>query len=203
MDKIKLIVGSRRALVGVCAVLVVAILLIAFVGKSGASAEPHVIYSLDQRHNDQEIVKLIDSAQKYAYFAVYYFSEKKIADALVNAKIRGVDVEGITDDQASTDTNKDVVAELRSAGIKVETQQHQDGIMHMKVLVTEKAYASGSYNWTGAATEANDEVLEIGTDDTVRNQYLAIVKKVLAANDTGDSGMIIRRRCSISVKWRR
>ena len=35
--------------------------------------------------------------------------------------------------------------------------------MHLKVLVTEK-HASGSYNWTSAATNLNDEVLEVGRD---------------------------------------
>ena len=141
-----------------------------------------VLYSLDKRQNDQEIVRLINSADKYAYFAVYYFSLHDIADALIRAKKRGVVVAGITDREGAAGNNKSVVESLRAADIPVETQKHEDGIMHMKVLVTDKAYASGSYNWTQAATGSNDEVLEIGTNDSVRRQYMSIVKKVLSAN---------------------
>ena len=142
-----------------------------------------VIYSLDERRNDKEIVSLIDGATKYVYFAVYYFSKDDIAQALIRAKERGVVVWGITDRQAGEDTNKAVLAKLAAAGVIVETQKHADGIMHMKVLVTDKAYASGSYNWTASATEANDEVLEIGRDDSVRRQYLEIIKRLLVRNE--------------------
>ena len=142
-----------------------------------------VIYSLDKRQNDQEIIRLVNSADKYVYFAVYYFTMKDIADALIRAKERGLIVWGITDAVASEDSNKAIVEELRAAGIPIEVQKHQDGIMHVKALVTDKAYASGSYNWTQSATLANDEVLEIGTDDAVRNQYLSIIQKILTANE--------------------
>ena len=141
-----------------------------------------VVYSLDRRDADSEIIRLINGADRYVYFAVYYFSKTDIADALVRAKRRGLDVRGCTDAAASLDTNKNVVQLLRAAGITVETQKHQDGIMHIKAVVTDKAYASGSYNWTASATEANDEVLEIGTDKSVHDQYLAIIKKVLEVN---------------------
>lgn len=147
-----------------------------------------VIYSLDARQNDKEIIRLIDAADKYAYFAVYYFTLKDIADALVRAVNRGVDVRGITDAAAAAESGKGIVAGLRAAGVSVEVQKHQDGIMHMKVLVTDKAYASGSYNWTAAATNANDEVLEIGSDPGVLAQYLAIVEKVISANEGSENG---------------
>ena len=142
-----------------------------------------VVYSLDRRQNDQEIIKVINSAQKYVYFAIYYFTEQGIADALVGAKSRGLIVRGIMDAAASLESNKRVADKLRAAGITLLVQKHQDGIMHIKAVVTDKAYASGSYNWTSAATEANDEVLEIGTDDSVRAQYLGIIKKILKKNE--------------------
>ncbi len=141
-----------------------------------------VVYSLDRRDVDGEIIRLVNGADRYVYFAVYYFSKTDIADALIRAKQRGLEVRGITDAAASQDANKAVLALLGKAGIAIETQKHQDGIMHMKAVVTDKAYASGSYNWTDSATEANDEVLEIGTDKSVHDQYLAIIKRVLEVN---------------------
>ena len=56
--------------------------------------------------------------------------------------------------------------------------------MHLKTVVTEKSYASGSFNWTSAATNLNDEVLEVGRDETVRSQYEKTVREVLERYDT-------------------
>jgi phosphatidylserine/phosphatidylglycerophosphate/cardiolipin synthase-like enzyme len=50
--------------------------------------------------------------------------------------------------------------------------------MHTKVLVTDKAYASGSYNWTAAATNINDEILEVGQDETIRQEYQTILEEM-------------------------
>jgi len=50
--------------------------------------------------------------------------------------------------------------------------------MHIKTLVTEKGYASGSYNWTTSGTFKNDEVLEIGYDEGVRSQYQEIIESL-------------------------
>ena len=138
-----------------------------------------VIYSLDQKANNKEIINLIDNANRYIYFAIYYFTKEDIATALIRAKNRGVNVWGITDREASFGSNKNIVEKLRNAGIDVGVQKNQEGIMHIKALVTEKAYASGSYNWTGSATISNNEILEIGTNEGVRKQYLEILKKVL------------------------
>ncbi|MDE1975565.1 MAG: hypothetical protein KGI49_03600 [Patescibacteria group bacterium] len=181
---IGVIAGVTGALLLAAVIFIVWITAIRPAGVSGI----RVVYSLDARQNDKEIIHLIDSADKYVYFAVYYFTVKDIADALVRAKNRGVEVRGITDAAAAAESGKGIVAGLRAAGILLEVQKHQDGIMHIKAIVTDKAYASGSYNWTAAATNANDEVLEIGTDPAVREQYLAIVKKVIAANGGSETG---------------
>ena len=55
--------------------------------------------------------------------------------------------------------------------------------MHIKAVVTDKGYASGSYNWTGSATKVNDEVLEVGTNRYLHDEYYKILKKILLANE--------------------
>ncbi|MBU6231213.1 MAG: hypothetical protein KGI45_02530 [Patescibacteria group bacterium] len=172
----------RSRAVWTYAIFVLLLASAAIYAAHASVSDTKVVYSLDLRQNDREIIRLLNEADKYAYFAIYYFTRGDIADALVRAKERGIDVRGITDAAASLDSNKAVVQKLRAAGIPVETQKHQDGIMHIKALVTDKAYASGSYNWTDQATEANDEVLEIGTDRNVHDQYLEIIKRLLTNN---------------------
>ena len=143
-----------------------------------------VIYSLDQKRNDKEIIALIDAAKSRIYFAMYEFTLKDIADALVRAKKRGVEVRGLVDAGESTNSyDRPIIKELTDAGIPVVTEKHAsgNGIMHIKAIVTDQAYALGSYNWTASATTLNDELLEIGTDPTLRQAYENILKRLLDA----------------------
>ena len=143
-----------------------------------------VIYSLDQKQNDKELIALINEAEDYIYFAIYTFTLQSVADALVSAKKRGVNVRGIVDSgQASDSYGAPIIATLLNAGIPVVTEKHVtgNGIMHIKLLVTERAYAFGSYNWTRSATTINDEIIEIGTDKALRQAYENILKKLLDA----------------------
>ena len=149
-----------------------------------AAHSVRIIYSLDQKQNDKEIIALIEAAKTRIYFAIYEFTLKDIADALVAAKARGVEVRGLVDaGESSNSYDKPIITELINAGIPVETEKHSDGngIMHIKAIVTDSAYAIGSYNWTGSATTENDELLEIGTDATLRQSYENILKRLLDA----------------------
>jgi len=143
-----------------------------------------IIYSLDAKQNDKELIALIDSAKTRIYFAMYEFTMKDIADALVAAKKRGVEVRGLVDSgEAANSYDRPIIKELTDAGISVVTEKHStgNGIMHIKALVTDSAYAMGSYNWTNSATTINDELLEIGTDATLRQAYENVLKKLLDA----------------------
>ncbi len=143
-----------------------------------------VIYSLDKKQNDEELIALINDAQDYIYFAIYTFTLHNVADALVAAKERGVTVRGLTDsEQSSSSYGAPIAAKIRAAGIPLLTERHTsgNGIMHIKLLVTEHAYAFGSYNWTKSGTTINDEILEIGTDIELRQAYENILKRLFEA----------------------
>lgn len=140
-----------------------------------------VVYSLDQKQTDKQIIALIDAAKTYIYFAIYTFTLPSIADALVAAKTRGIAVYGVVDaGQAASSYGAPIIKKLVAAGIPVVFEKHAtgNGIMHIKALVTDSAYATGSYNWTNSANTINDEVLEIGTDPIVRQTYENILKKL-------------------------
>lgn len=140
--------------------------------------EIEVYYNQDHALNT-EIVNHIRDADKFVYFAVYTFTRLDIKDALLAAKYRGLTVVGLTDrsQYQNQDLQKKIIDELRNAGIPVYQQDHS-AIMHLKVLVTEKVYASGSFNWTSAATNLNDEVLEIGRDEAIRLKYQKILEEM-------------------------
>jgi hypothetical protein len=149
--------------------------------KAGAV---RVIYSLDQKQNDKEIIALIEAAKSHIYFAIYTFTLNSIADALVEAKKRGIEVRGIMDSgQSSNSYGAPITAKLLAAGIPLVVEKHAtgNGIMHIKMIVTDSSYALGSYNWTNSATTINDEILEIGTDEILRQTYENILKKLFNA----------------------
>ncbi len=149
-----------------------------------AAGTTRVLYSLDQKQNDKEIIALIAAAKSHIYFAMYEFTLKDIADALVAAKERGVEVRGLVDaGESSNSYDRPIIKELTDAGISVVTEKHPTGtgIMHIKAIVTDQAYALGSYNWTNSATTVNDELLEIGTDPTLRQTYEHILLTLLHA----------------------
>jgi len=143
-----------------------------------------IVYSLDKKQNDKELIALIDAAQTKILFAIYTFTLPSIADALVHAKARGVDVRGVMDSsQAESSYGAPILKKLSDAGIPIVFEKHAGGkgIMHIKALVTESAYAVGSYNWTKSATTVNDEILEIGTDPALRQTYDALLTRLLDA----------------------
>ena len=139
-------------------------------------ATPKVYYNKETPFN-QKIIQIIHNADERIYFSVYTFTRYDIKDALLGAKHRGVSIIGVTDkNQIEAIPNQEkIVQQLRDAGIPVYTQDHSY-IMHTKVIVSEKEYASGSYNWTASATDKNDEVLEVGTDEHTRREYERILK---------------------------
>jgi phosphatidylserine/phosphatidylglycerophosphate/cardiolipin synthase-like enzyme len=164
--------------------LIVIVLLIATCGQFyydyqyQPQHQVRVMYNRDVEMN-KELIQVIRNADKFVYFAIYTFTRQDIKDALLGAKYRGLEVRGITDKEQAQkiDQQEKILKELRDAGIPVAEQDHS-AIMHIKSVVTEKAYASGSYNWTASATDSNDEVLEVGGEETIRSQYERVLKEL-------------------------
>ncbi|MEK7618501.1 MAG: phospholipase D-like domain-containing protein [Patescibacteria group bacterium] len=146
--------------------------------------EVQVYYNQEQELN-KEIMGIIRDADEYVYFAIYTFTRNDIKDALLGAKYRGVDVVGVTDKKQVSDIELQgkIINELRKADIPIYEHDHS-AIMHLKTVVSEKAYASGSYNWTGAGTNNNDEILEVGKDEGIRKQYETVLRKLVEKYDT-------------------
>jgi len=141
-----------------------------------------VLYSLDKKENDQELIALINAASSHIYFAIYEFTLRDVADALIAAKKRGVVVEGLVDSGESANSyDAPIIASLKQAGIPIATEHHASGtgIMHIKALVTDSAYAIGSYNWTASANTQNDELLEIGTSPELVETYRNILRRLI------------------------
>lgn len=167
--------------------LIVIALLIALSGqfyytyhyKPLAARDVTIYYNQDHQVN-VEVTRAIQNADKFVYFAIYTFTREDIRDALLAAKYRGLEVRGIMDKKQSLglDGQRAIMNELQKAGIEIILNDHSY-IMHLKTVVTDKGFVSGSYNWTASGTNLNDEIIELGTDEDIRKQYEKIIKDII------------------------
>lgn len=117
---------------------------------------------------DDVIRAQIDAAQDHIYAAVFSFRLSGLADALVDAHQRGIEVYLITDEKQSVTTSVDEI--LKDAGVPVVEALNATTpytAMHHKFMVVDgHTTVVGSYNWTFTATVSNYEDLAVIAGDT-------------------------------------
>ncbi|TCK06497.1 phospholipase D family protein [Phorcysia thermohydrogeniphila] len=106
------------------------------------------------------IVSEIKRAEKSIDVAIYSFTSRKIARALIAAHKRGIRVR-IVADEGSARSRNSVLPLLESAGIPVRYKRGSGGgLMHNKYAVVDgETVITGSFNWTVSAEKRNDENL--------------------------------------------
>jgi len=137
-------------------------------------AKTEVLYS-HQEQIPPHIISLIRTSQNYVYLAMYTLTHEDLVDALIAAKLRGLDVRVLLDfSQSTIEQEKPQISKMKKYNIDVKIPFREDGIMHTKMLLTDSGYASGSFNWTISAANYNDEVLEIGQVRAIHDQYMQV-----------------------------
>lgn len=126
-----------------------------------------------------EIIEQIGAAQRHVDVLAFAFTSDLIADALLDARARGVQVRVVMERRNSVGTGSEF-ARLRAAGIDVLA----DGncfVMHHKVMVIDNEHTiTGSFNFTDAAQEQNDENVLLIDDVSVAALYHAEFERVYA-----------------------
>jgi phosphatidylserine/phosphatidylglycerophosphate/cardiolipin synthase-like enzyme len=117
------------------------------------------------------VAALVDRAKVSLEVLIYSINRPSIVDAILRAKNRGAVVRVIVDaTQIGEDKEQFQLQRLLAADIPVRRDTHR-GSMHMKsVVVDNKEFLIGSFNFTNNATENNDESLLIW--DCPRNAML-------------------------------
>ena len=111
-------------------------------------------YSLEER-----LVDRLGDAQERVDAALYDLDAKPVADALIAAYHRGVQVRIVTEAD-NIDTSE--IGRLQEVGIPVTGDSDNDGLMHHKFIVIDERYVwTGSYNIThnGAYRNNNNVIL--------------------------------------------
>ena len=122
------------------------------------------------------VVRAVQAAETSIDFAIFFFTEDTLRDALIDAKNRGVAIRGLWDALGASNTSSDDEA-LCAAGIPIKIE-NTTGKMHHKLMVVDArgrdpAVITGSLNWTAAASERNSENTVIVHGGAVAAAYAA------------------------------
>ena len=143
------------------------------------SSQSRVVFAPEERPRDQ-LIALLDNAKKKIYAAIFLITDKKIAEGLIRAKKRGIDVQVVTD-QGSLAMKHNKIELLKEHHIDLflfkplRLDQGQDGpLMHNKYALIDDKVWSGSFNWTRSASERNSEnALIISEEKELCRRYAA------------------------------
>jgi phosphatidylserine/phosphatidylglycerophosphate/cardiolipin synthase-like enzyme len=108
----------------------------------------------------------------------FSFTSRTLANALMAAKRRGVDVQVMADREQTFSGEASRIPDLVQAGIpvvlEVRYQSAHNKVMIMDAGTADAAVVTGSYNWTYAAQNKNAEnVLILRHNSDVANAYAA------------------------------
>lgn len=114
------------------------------------------------------LVSLYGSAIKKIDIAIYSLTHPDIVKAITDAKKRGISIRIISDKiQAAGNSQKHAINDLLLTGVPVKINTHS-GLMHLKMsIVDSSAVTLGSYNYSMAASNTNDEVMIIINDPQI------------------------------------
>ncbi len=110
---------------------------------------------------DLMIIEALDAAHEQVLMQAYSFTHRRIADALIRAHRRGVDVRVIADQEQTAQLDPALMRALTRAGIPVLVDP-QHAAAHNKIIIIDGRHAgcavmTGSYNFTYAAQNRNAE----------------------------------------------
>jgi phosphatidylserine/phosphatidylglycerophosphate/cardiolipin synthase-like enzyme len=128
------------------------------------SGTMQVLFTPEDNAADQ-IVQAIEHAQKQVLVQTFSFTSREIAEALISAKQRGVDVRVVTDAEQIRRMTRSKVPTIAAGGVPVFVDSLHDSA-HNKVMVIDAGSANpivitGSFNFTHAAQFKNAENLLI------------------------------------------
>ncbi len=136
------------------------VLVVALLVSYGGHAQQTDIAVYFSRADDPQaaIIQSLNRAQHSIHIAMYYFTDPDIANAVVQAYRRGVAVY-VYLDRSQVNQKYSQSRHLAQQGVPVRISSNRY-IMHNKfAIIDDTVVLSGSYNWTQAAAERNDENL--------------------------------------------
>ena len=129
--------------------------------------------------SEEEIIGLIDSANESVEVEMFLFSYEPLADALIRAKERGVEVRVILEPRLdSPNYNLETMDQLRAGGVEARWATLEYDKTHSKLMIVDgKKVLVGSINWSRTALNWNREAAVIIDDEGIAAEFLEEFEK--------------------------
>lgn len=128
----------------------------------------------------RRIVGLASEASERVDVCVFTITHDPITRALIDAHRRGLRVRVISDDEKSLEPGSDV-RQLGEAGIEVRVDDSIHHMHHKFATFDGRVVLTGSYNWTRAAAESNQDNVLVTDDARAIAGYEVIFEQCWAA----------------------
>ncbi len=150
------------------------------------AAAPTKVYFSPQGGAEAALEKLLDGARQDIRAALYFFTNRTLAAAVLRAHKRGVKIQVVIDGNNESDYSKGYYLRQRGVDVryarglpkkykkrkKSKYRVKKFGLMHHKFMVVDDKYvATGSYNWTASAEKWNRENLLIINSSSLARKY--------------------------------
>jgi len=123
------------------------------------------------------IIYWIGRANQSVHVLMYIFTLQNVAEALISAHSRGVEVKVVFDKSQGSSYSQHAL--LKEAGIEVRNDTNPNGIMHNKVAIVDNLVViTGSFNWTNSAENNNNENLIVILSADVASRYESEFQKI-------------------------
>lgn len=120
----------------------------------------------DNKNASERILQLIEGAKKSIKIAMFTWTRKDFAKAVVTAARRGVEVSVVMDRYAGKGAGIEISGFLTRCNVPVAYSTGQ-GLLHYKMMIIDDSIlVNGSANWTKAAFTQNDDCIMILKDLT-------------------------------------
>jgi phosphatidylserine/phosphatidylglycerophosphate/cardiolipin synthase-like enzyme len=126
---------------------------------------------------DVLLISLINRANRSVYVAVYSFTRDSLATALISAKERGVEVRVVIEKERAYEQGSEY-PRLKSAGVDVRLDGNPNLMHHKFMVIDGYIVVTGSYNWSTAAEDRNDENIVVIFDRDVAQRFVQEFERV-------------------------
>jgi len=137
-----------------------------------------VYFSPDSKF-ENILIDYIQKSKQSVYFLAYSFTSKNIANALIDAKKRGIEIKGVMDeDKSISQESSSVYSHLLKNDIDVKLSPTNNKL-HSKVMIIDNSITiTGSYNFTSKANSYNNEDSLIIKNENITKIYTKNFNKI-------------------------
>ena len=116
------------------------------------------------------LIDLIRKANESIHVMMYGFTLDELADALIGAAGRGVEVKVLIESE-STGWKGSEHEKLIERGISLKLDSNPHTMHHKVMIIDGRIVVTGSYNWTWSAEKNNDENVIVIDDPAIASVY--------------------------------